>query len=412
MINSIQNIKFNNYNFEKTTIKNKTNFQNKNSTVLPNYNQIGHLSFLGSKKEIERAKILSVIRDEKPFSNAGLKGVVYRTNIKGKEVAIKVGRNENFDFSNEAKILSRVPKDFSQSQQLIDYFKDPITNCDILVSTFVEGKKGILSSREDFDGLLSNLFILDKNGILHGDLNMGNFLFTDNGINLIDYGEGSLFEIGETYTEMYPNFIAKSNVINLEQNGIPDFIQKWQENGIEPKKAFKNYLIAKGNYYKKHSEFLKENNLDNRTIEFEKNYAKVLENPSDKVIKNEILRMDALCTFEQSDTAVNYTKIPNAAIRNWNLTISKVKFMKENIENELKNPNLNNDERVYFNYQKEIANCLLEDFSNWGNSTINWILGSFEKDEKDLSEHELAFRKNKNKNMENPPNLYSIIFSN
>ena len=411
MINGIKSTYIGKPNFTKSVAKNSYANKKENSKELTSYKELGHLSFLGNKKEFKRVDILNAIRNNEPFSQAGLKGVVYKAKINNKTIAIKVGRDENCDFSNEAKILSKIPKDFNQSQQLIDYFKDPITNCDILVSSFVEGKKGILSSKEDFNNLFKNLFILDKEGILHGDLNMGNFLFDEDKIKLIDYGEGSLFEIGDTYSEMYPNFIAKSNVVNLEQNGIPDFIQKWKDNNIDPKNAFKNYLGAKGEYYKKHSEFLKENNADKKTINFEENYSKVLENPTDKIIKNEILRMDALCTFEQSDTAVNYTKIPNSAIRNWNLTISKVEKMKKNIEKELKNPNLSNEEKIYFSYQKEIANNLLKDFTDWGTSTIDWILGSFKKDEKDLSEHEIVFRKNKNKDMELPPDLYSIIFS-
>ncbi len=373
---------------------------------LSSYKNFSNLPFLG-KKEVSRADAINIIQDEKPISNAGLKGVVYKLENSNGTFAVKVARSPEFSFSKEAEVLKKVPDSLGGCQKYVDYFKNPKDNKDILVSTFANGKTGVLTTENDFEAIFKKLLILDKEGIYHGDLNLGNFLFSDGEINLIDFGEGSFFSTGDCFDEMYPNFMLKSNICNLEQNGIPDCIKKWHEMGLNSKDIFKKYLMAKGNFYSNHANLLGES-VPAKAVLFEENLAAVLSNPSEDVIENELRRMDLLYTFEAADTAVNYARIPEMGIRNWNITIQKANSMLDKINETLKKP-LDKEERTYFEFQKQVAKKLLETYKDWGNSTIDWIRSSMERNYSELSSHEKEFRQNQGKFMELPPDLLSMV---
>jgi len=149
-----------------------------------------------------------------PLSEAGFKGVVYKYDKDNKSYVIKVARNPEFKFENEAQTLKQVPKGIN-CQRFVTYFQHPSSNCDILVSTFVDGEKRVLKNPKDFKQFFDLLLELDKSGVLHGDLNMQNCLFSSKGIGLIDFGEGGAFKTGDTFDGfIYPEFVLKSNVVN------------------------------------------------------------------------------------------------------------------------------------------------------------------------------------------------------
>lgn len=383
------------------------NYGSKPVTVKSNYGlEKDTVSFSG-KSAVSKTEAIETIDKAVPLSNAGFKGVVYKLDKDGKNYAIKVARSPEYKFDNEANILKQVPEDIN-CQRFVSYFQHPKTNCDVLVSTFVDGKKSNLKTTDEFNQFFDMLLKLDKANVLHGDLNMQNCLFGSKGIGLIDFGEGEVFKTGATYDDyIYPEFVLKSNVVNLEHNGIPDCIQSWVNDDVDPKECFKDYLISKSKYYQKHADFLTTQRQSPSAIEFEQNYSKVLSNPSKLVIENEIRRIDCLYTFEHADTAVNYKKIPNAAIKIWNMTIQKVKNQLDFIDNVLNYADLSNDERKYFEYQKDMITMFNEQFTNWGASTIEWLNGLSVRN--DLSEYEKKFIENKNEQMSMPPNLVNMV---
>lgn len=381
-------------------VKKEAYFENKNEIQnIPSYY---HPSFLGNK-EVSRVDILDAIKNNEPISNAGLKGVVYKLEKGGKSYAVKIGKDKSADFSNEAKILKSITGKLENCQEYVDYFKHPKTGTEILVSTFVEGGFGILETRDEFKNFFKTISTLDNKGILHGDLNMKNLIFDGDKIKLIDFGEGSFFKTGDTYDELYPSFVAKSNLVGFEHNGLQECVQMWEK----PRETFIDYLKVKSDYYKEHSKSVKVFNL--KTFDFEDNYSKVLKNPSNEVIKNEARRIDLLYTFEQADTAVNYDKNPNGGIFTWNLTVKKANDALNKINEALENKNLSDDERKYFSYQKKIIESFKNTFSDWGNSTIEWIKSSLKNPN---SEHEIEFVKNMDKPFKKPVDIYSKIISN
>ena len=385
------------------------NIRFKRNSVVPrfNYNQgVDSVSFSGNY--LSRAEVIGVIENSKPISNSGFKGVVYRYDKAQKSYAIKIARSSEHEFNDEAQVLKEVPADIN-CQRYVDYFKHPKTGLDILVSTFVEGKKGILKNSDDFREFFNILLRLDKANVLHGDLNMANCLFNKDGISLIDFGEGEIFKTGDSYDDfIYPEFVLKSNVVNLEHNGIPDCIKFWAKNGINTYECFRNYLISKGDYYKKHCEFLKSQDIDlSDAVDYEENYSKVLKNPSDRVIENEIRRIDSLYSFENVDTSVNFTRNPDEVIESWKLTIQKVKNQLDYIDTTLKDDSLSLDERKYFKYQKEIMTLFYNQFSSWSSSTFEWLNGLPFRD--DLSESEKMFIENKGKKITLPPDIAGLV---
>ncbi len=388
----------------KSAEKRKESNYRADSVSFPNH--FYYVPFFG-RREVSRVSVLSLIQNANPYSETGYKGTVYKLASPKGSYAVKVARTPEFSFEKEAEVLKKVPDALLGSQKFVDFFKDPKTNKDVLVSTFAKGRRGVLYSEDDFKTFFKNLLLLDINGIYHGDLNMENCLFDEGNINLIDFGEGSFFKIGDTYSEMYPTFMLKSNACNLEQNGIPDCIKKWNDMGFNLKNTFKKYLQAKGEFYQKHSALLDES-VPKYAVKFEQNLAKVLLKPSDDIIENELRRIDLLYTFEHADTAVNYQRIPEMGTRNWNLTIEKAISMLSFINQTLRK-DLGAEERIYFEFQKQTAEKLLETFLAWGNSTKEWINESMKKDFSELSQQEKDFRKNQGKYMELPPDLFSMV---
>ena len=384
------------------------NYSLKPATIKYNYGLDKDTISFSGKSAVSKTEAIETIDKTAPLSNAGFKGVVYKLDKDGKSYAIKVARSPEYKFDNEANVLKQVPEDIN-CQKFVSYFQHPTTNCDVLVSTFVDGKKSNLKTTDEFNQFFDMLLKLDMANVLHGDLNMQNCLFGSKGIGLIDFGEGEVFKTGATYDDyIYPEFVVKSNVVNLEHNGIPDCIQSWINDDVDSKECFKNYLISKSEYYQKHSAFLSVQRQSPSAIEFEQNYSRVLKKPSDLVIENEARRIDCLYTFEHADTAVNYKKIPNAAIKIWNLTNQKAKSQLDFIDDVLNYANLSADERKYFEYQKDMITMFHEQFSNWGASTIEWLNGLSVRS--DLSEYEKKFIENKDEQMSMPPNLVDMVF--
>ena len=318
----------------------------------------------------------------------GLKGKVYKVDINGKTYAVKLAKNSDCNFEQEAKLLKALPKSLQNGQQFVDYYKDKNGN-DVLVSSFVKGSDGYLNS-DNFGNLFKTILLHDKANVLHGDLNAANIIFDDkNNINFIDYGEGRIFSQDEAHPELYPDIVTNSNIVNLEHNGIPDALQTWNKLGLNTKDLFTDYLKSKGDFYSKHSQMLEQhpelNNQLGKCISYEKNLAQVLKNPSESVIQNEIKRMNILYTFEQADTSTNYEHKPLDSIARWNHTLKLTDEAGMFIDKQLEKSNLPVVEREYFENQKLINQSFCNNFTDWSTGTQQWLFDIKDKNESQLS---------------------------
>ena len=111
----------------------------------------------------------------------GTDGVIYK---RGNE-AIKIAKTEQTSFAEEAQILKRLPINLSNGQKFVDRFS--YGGKDVLVSSFVDGEHKQALELGDISKLYDVLLKHDKANIMHGDLNLGNIVFTrDGNISLID----------------------------------------------------------------------------------------------------------------------------------------------------------------------------------------------------------------------------------
>lgn len=311
----------------------------------------------------------------------GTDGIIFKQGNK----AIKVAKTKETSFEAEANILKHLPKSLKTSQSYIDYFKH--NGKDVLVSSFVEGKHKKALSPNDLDKLFIVILEHDKSNIIHGDLNLGNIMFTPNGeISLIDYGASTIPE--STQVELYPNFVENTNALKLENTGINDSLKTWAKTG-EARKNFIEYLSKKADFYSKHAQLTK----SEEAKDYEENLSIVLKSPNNDVIETELKRITTLDLLESADTATNYDNNPHEAIKLWNKTVDNAKEY-ESYTNEKINSSITDEERTYFKYQNEIAKCFHQTLTDWRNGTINWLYQIKEENYIPQSEAEQRIKQN------------------
>lgn len=243
------------------------------------------------------------------------------------------------DAPGEGAILLKKAKikEFGNKQQkLISVFS--CNGIEYLVSTAVEGKCPNFRNNP-FKPVHLNKMIdysigLDKAGLHHYDLRPDNLLIMGNAIEIIDFG-GSRIEkpslsfmtpsqqklkIKNFNRGDNPFFYAPSNLTNFERRGIYHYMMEMPDG--EQKQFFTDYLKMRGvKYNTQQAKFLKKSNQNkvindikrslrpeskisleiikkyvkkmfDRAIRYEEITAKVLVNPSDNVIKAELLKIE------------------------------------------------------------------------------------------------------------------------
>ena len=295
----------------------------------------------------------------------GTDGIIYK---RGNE-AIKVAKTEQTSFEAEAQVLKKLPNNLPNAQKFIDRFT--YGGKDVLISSFVEGEHKDSLEISDIGKLYDILLKHDKANIIHGDLNVGNIVFTpDNNISLIDYGAATIPD--STEVELYPNFVVNTNALKFENTGLNDSLKKLDEE--EQLSFFKEYLAQKASFYNKHAQFIKEKHPEmTDAIEYEENLAQVLSNPSDEVIEMELRRITSLDFLEQADTATNYENNPHKSIKLWNSTVDSTKESIKFSHDILKGRILSSEERKYFENQRKIAQSFYTTLSEWRAGTFEWL---------------------------------------
>lgn len=275
---------------------------------------------------------------------SGVAGKAFKARIPGidEDVAIKVSyadKNErgvgaysspNHTFEDEADNLKQIPDDLKKNcQSFIAHIKG--INRYYLISTFAQGtkvdpKKENLS-KEILESLLPTLAELDVQGIMHNDLKRDNWLVgNNNNVTVIDFGAMSKHKFEDNP--------SSSNITNFENGAFCSYLTKFSKNksNAEVRELFNQYLQVKSNFYEvrvsKMEELLKTSNLNEqqtenikKEIENEKILAKMLKNPTEKIIDLEATKLQ-----------VNYASHKAATLEDFlgdivGSAISKLKIM-------------------------------------------------------------------------------------
>lgn len=343
------------YNVQQNRKDNKqTSFQNIN--VVTNQPYFGQdLVFRYSRENA----IKFLEKNPNPLTQ-GTDGIIYRFG----KTAIKVGKTKETSFEAEAEILKNLPSCLKNSQKFIDRFE--FQGKDVLVTSFVEGTHKKALEPKDFRNIFQVLLEHDKANIIHGDLNVGNIVFSKNGeISLIDYGAAT--QPTSTEVELYPSFVTNTNALKLENTGVCDSLKVWKKTG-SAEENFKRYLKYKAAFYEQHVNLV--SGINSKA--YEKNLSTVLQNPTESIINTELQRLKTLDLLEMADTATNYDNNPYSAIKLWNATVENAKKYEEETKNKLQEETDENN-KLYFTFQHEIAKCFHSTLSDWRNGTFNWL---------------------------------------
>ena len=335
-------------------------------------------------QQYSREKTIEFLKNNPTPIATGTDGIIYKLGTS----AIKVGKTKETSFEAEAEILKQLPKSLKNTQKYIDRFS--FDGKDVLVSSFVQGthKKALIP--QDFLKVFEVILEHDKANIIHGDLNLGNIMFSPNGeTSLIDYG--AAYKPTSTEVELYPSFVANTNALKFENTGVCDSLKIWQMQGNK-NENFIEYLKSKASFYKKHSTLIE----NEETKKYENNLSIVLAEPSQQVVATELKRLQTLDLLEMSDTATNYDNDPHSAIDLWNRTVESAKEFEQETKSRLEETE-DKDEQIYYSYQHQIAKCFHSTLTEWKNGTINWLLEIKNENYTPRSEIEEKLQKNWNK---------------
>lgn len=368
-------------NYQKTQTKKRTNsvnssYSNKNISE-PSFCSNIHYSY-------NRSRLIDFL-EQKPQPKAeGTDGIIFKFG----DTAVKVAKTKETSFEAEAEILKKLPNDLKNSQKFIDRFE--YRGRDVLVSNFVEGNHKKALTPNDTAKVFGVILAHDKANIIHGDLNLGNIIFSKTGdVSFIDYGAAS--QPSTTQVELYPNFVTNTNALKFENTGINDCLKEWSKEG-KAKEFFTQYLAQKANFYTQHSQLVKDSNGQN----YENNLATVLQTPTEEIIETELQRITTLDLLEQADTATNYDCNPYASIELWNKTVENASLFEKYTAEKIKTAKTE-EEQTYFTYQNEIAKCFHSTLSDWREGTLSWLYEIKNPNFKPRSTTEARLQENWNK---------------
>ncbi len=308
----------------------------------------------------DRNRLIDYLEQNPSPKAQGTDGIIYKFG----DNAVKVAKTRETSFAAEAEILKKLPKSLRTAQDFIDRFE--YRGKDVLVSSFVEGTHKKALTPNDISKIFDVILAHDKENIIHGDLNLGNIIFSRNGdISFIDYGAAT--QPTTTQVELYPSFVVNTNALKFENTGINDSIKVWEKEGTF-EKNFRQYLSKKADFYGRHTELVS----DERSLDYENNLAIVLKSPTKEIIEAELTRIKILDLLEQADTATNYDNNPYLAIELWNKTVDSALEYELYTSKKIEEAIIP-EEQKYFTYQNETAKCFKQTLTEWRNGTLSWL---------------------------------------
>lgn len=265
-----------------------------------------------SQKEMlkDELDIFSASKKNAQFLGKGLSAEAYALK-KMPEIVVKYAFNKKETFENEQNNLELVPKSLEESQKFVARAYDDEENCYYLVSTKVKGDSAdpqkMPWTSKHLKSLFDGLFKMDREGVYHGDLNLGNVKLTEYGkVNFIDFQWAHKvlddFAFWEKEESTLPSFMYLENAQMFEMAELPYYIDRIGDE-IVAKQFFKQYLKAKSTYHKNRYDYINYHFDEYRAYKakkFEKARMVVFKNPTDEILKLEAKKIQFLSAFREA----------------------------------------------------------------------------------------------------------------
>lgn len=313
-------------------------------------------------------------------------------------IVLKKPLSRGEDFIKEGKNLKMIPEEITSTQKFVAALYDSEQNCDYLLSTKVDGVSASPLKNpwkaKHLKSLFDTFFQLDKEGIIHGDLNNGNIKLTSGGkVNLLDFQYAYKIPENEHFKEKeeihLPGFIYPQNSQMFETAALAHYLKR-TSNKTQAKEFLRLYLSEKSKYHQKRYDFLEEKekaarygdyNTFNQAKAFEKAQEIVFQNPSDNVIKIEAKKIQFLSSFRQAyrhlDQNIKHKNIISAPSA-YLLTMSNVQDFNRELDKQRRKLFLSAPMKDYLNNQRQYGEFWMTKLKKWTPETFNYVLGESE----------------------------------
>ena len=360
-----------NPNFEAIKIKN----------INPEYSRLRTLL----EKELEE---FSKRGDNAELLGKGLSSSVYKF-LKLDNIVFKKSHKKKTDFANEIGNLKKLPKGLKTVQRYIAQAFDDETGIFYLISTKMKGKEANSQnnpwSSKHLKSFFDTLFELDKNGIYHGDFNLGNILLDKKGkANLIDFQWMQTVDRIRFFENkpksLIPPFMLCENSQMFEMASFPYYI----EHCPDAKNFLKEYLKEKSVYHFNRGNYLSgiignwpyvnEKSVILKGINYENAQALLFRFPDEDLLKTETKKLQFLSTFREAFSQNE----PNNPLSNFItsctshlLVLSSIQDLRAEIAAQKARKYLSSAKRDYLK-------CIDEYAKYWFDSVKGWLNGILE----------------------------------
>lgn len=245
-------------------------------------------------------------------------------------------------------------------------------------------------SKKHLRNLFKNLFILDKTGIYHNDLDSAHLFFADDGgveidcfrysFNFAKKPNGKL--IGNNGSIRIPDFIMPSNEMVLEEQFLGGYISK-MKNDSEKEIFMKNYLKERSYYHQKRAKMLLDRGFvpDDKTVKFEEIQSRVFKDPSKDIIEFSIEKAELLgkkraayTEWDEGNGACGHEINP---VRRFNAIIMHIDCIKDAMKLNEKSKNLaknaqTDDEQAFFKLENQADELFLKNLYDDTKGMARW----------------------------------------
>ena len=348
----------------------------------------------------------------------GLSAQVYVFD-KFQEIVFKKSSNTKNTFSDEIKNLKFLPDGLSSVQKFIAQAFDDESGIFYLLSTKMKGKPANPNTnpytKEHLKNLFETLFELDKNGIYHGDFNIGNILLDESGkVNLIDFQWMNKTEPKRFFEDkpriVLPPFIINENSQMFEMASLPFYMKN-----IQKGKAFlQEYLSAKSVYHENRAEYLRsvisnwpykyEKDIILKGINYEDAQSVLFRHPDKDILKLETKKMQFLSNFREAFSRQDGNNPESNFVTGASshlLTLSALQELRTEIALQKKQKYISSAKKDYLTFTDEYARYWFDNIKNWTKSIFDENIN-----------HAINIESNAGKNYDNfgrMINLYDII---